>query len=79
VGDSSDRFLDEQRSGTAKPFDAYLQGLRSNTSASLFSLLVWSIQESTMAGQSFLSDVNRQFDAAARFVPLQDGLPLYRD
>ena len=32
-----------------------------------------------MAGQSFLSDVNRQFDAAARFVPLQDGLPLYRD
>ena len=32
-----------------------------------------------MAGQSFLSDVNRQFDATARFVPLQDGLPLYRD
>src|SRR5258705_11828147 len=40
----------------------------------LFSLLVWSIQESTMAGQSFLNDVNRQFDAAARFVPMQDGL-----
>jgi glutamate dehydrogenase (NAD(P)+) len=27
-----------------------------------------------MAGQSFLDDVNRQFDAAARFVPMQDGL-----
>ena len=27
-----------------------------------------------MAGQSFLNDVNRQFDAAARFVPMQDGL-----
>jgi len=27
-----------------------------------------------MAGRSFLNDVNRQFDAAARFVPLQDGL-----
>ena len=27
-----------------------------------------------MAGQSFLNDVNRQFDAAARFVSMQDGL-----
>ena len=27
-----------------------------------------------MAGRSFLNDVNRQFDAAARFVPMQDGL-----
>jgi glutamate dehydrogenase (NAD(P)+) len=27
-----------------------------------------------MAGQSFLDDVNRQFDSAARFVPMQDGL-----
>ncbi len=27
-----------------------------------------------MAGQSFLNDVNCQFDAAARFVPMQDGL-----
>jgi glutamate dehydrogenase (NAD(P)+) len=27
-----------------------------------------------MAGHSFLDDVNRQFDAAARFVPMQDGL-----
>jgi len=27
-----------------------------------------------MVGQSFLNDVNRQFDAAARFVPMQDGL-----
>ena len=27
-----------------------------------------------MAGQSFLNDVNRQFDAATRFVPMQDGL-----
>jgi hypothetical protein len=40
----------------------------------LFSLLVWSIMDSTMAGRSFLNDVNRQFDAAARFVPMQDGL-----
>ena len=30
--------------------------------------------DSTMAGRSFLNDVNRQFDAAARFVPMQDGL-----
>ncbi len=27
-----------------------------------------------MSGQSFLDDVNRQFDAAAKFVPMQDGL-----
>ena len=27
-----------------------------------------------MSGQSFLDDVNRQFDAAAQFVPMQDGL-----
>ena len=27
-----------------------------------------------MSGQSFLDDVNRQFDAATRFVPMQDGL-----
>ena len=27
-----------------------------------------------MAGRSFLNDVNRQFDAAAHFVPMQDGL-----
>jgi glutamate dehydrogenase (NAD(P)+) len=27
-----------------------------------------------MGGQSFLDDVNRQFDAAARYVPMQDGL-----
>jgi glutamate dehydrogenase (NAD(P)+) len=27
-----------------------------------------------MAGESFLNDVNRQFDAAARLVPMQDGL-----
>jgi len=27
-----------------------------------------------MAGQLFLNDVNRQFNAAARFVPMQDGL-----
>ncbi len=27
-----------------------------------------------MSGKSFLDDVNRQFDAAARFVPMQDGL-----
>ena len=27
-----------------------------------------------MAGKSFLDDVNRQFDQAARFVPMQDGL-----
>jgi glutamate dehydrogenase (NAD(P)+) len=27
-----------------------------------------------MAGQSFLDDVNNQFDEAARFVPMQDGL-----
>ena len=40
----------------------------------LFSLLVWSIMDSTMAGRSFLNDVNRQFDAAARFVPMQDGV-----
>src|SRR5262245_56939046 len=26
-----------------------------------------------MAGQSFLNDVNRQINAAARFVPMQDG------
>src|SRR5262245_60917796 len=44
------------------------------TSASVFSLLVWWIQESSLAGQSFLNDVNRQFNAAARFVPMQDGL-----
>ncbi len=27
-----------------------------------------------MAGKSFLEDVDRQFDAAARFVPMQEGL-----
>ena len=27
--EANDRFLDEQRSGMAKPFDAHLQGLRS--------------------------------------------------
>lgn len=30
--------------------------------------------KATMAGKSFLNDVDRQFDAAARFVPMQDGL-----
>jgi glutamate dehydrogenase (NAD(P)+) len=33
---------------------------------------VW--RKEQMAGQSFLEDVNFQFDEAARFVPMQDGL-----
>src|SRR6476661_5045295 len=48
--------------------------LQPRSHPALFSLFVWSIMDSTMAGRSFLNDVNRQFDAAARFVPMQDGL-----
>src|SRR5262245_34270185 len=50
------------------------QGLRSKHQ-SRFSLYWYGrSRESSMAGQSFLNDVNRQFNAAARFVPMQDGL-----